>query len=188
MYAKAERSLVRKAIPLVAPRTKTIGIQTIYRESSAQTEPYSPDYTIAANLAPPEILVLSTLSFNAGLPIGPEGIEMIERARVKRTWEAGLPDGGDSASLSLRFKLMEEMELKEWAMRDEEIRKIQNARLKLLEMALRAREASNEVMNNERIEGIWMNKLQQRDVAIEAIDKKRSRGMSLFIYFQHYVN
>ncbi|KAL3899653.1 MAG: hypothetical protein SGCHY_001896 [Lobulomycetales sp.] len=178
LYAKVTKAeLISQSRKLVAPKIKTVSVQTMYRESSAQTEPYSPDYTISANLPPPEILVLSTMTFNAGLPIGPEGIEMIERARIKRAWEAQMPQGNDQATFIKRFRMMEQMELKEWADRDEEIRKIQNARLKLLETALRAREASNEVMNNERLETMWVRKLQQRDSAFEEIEKKRMRGI-----------
>lgn len=58
-----------------------------------------------------------------GLPAGLAEIEMIERARAKRVWEATLPPLNDSSQLEDRRKLMEEQERKEWAFREGEIKK-----------------------------------------------------------------
>merc|ERR1712124_129282 len=60
---------------------RTIQTQTDYRESEAQTDPYSPDWVLSdtnANEAP-EIVTLMSLSYGAGLPAGPIEIELIER-------------------------------------------------------------------------------------------------------------
>lgn len=50
---------------------------------------------------------------------------MIDRARMKRAWEAQLPplDSGDAALLEKRRRMMEEMEREEWAFREREIDK-----------------------------------------------------------------
>jgi hypothetical protein len=57
-----------------------------------------------------------------GLPVGIEEVEMIERAREKRAFEASLPPITDEASLQLRRKLLEEQEMKEWSYRENQIR------------------------------------------------------------------
>ena len=48
---------------------------------------------------------------------------MIERARSKRAWEATLPPLNDASQLDKRRKMMDDMETKEWALREAEIEK-----------------------------------------------------------------
>lgn len=48
---------------------------------------------------------------------------MIERAREKRAWEATLPPLIDTSHFEKRRKMMNEMERKEWAFREQEIQK-----------------------------------------------------------------
>lgn len=50
-------------------------------------------------------------------------MEMIQRTRAKRAWEASLPPLSDLSQLDKRRRLMEEMEAKEWAFREGEIEK-----------------------------------------------------------------
>ena len=49
-----------------------------------------------------------------GLPAGLAEVEMIERARAKRAWEATLPPLNDLDQLEKRKKMMDEMERKVW--------------------------------------------------------------------------
>lgn len=58
-----------------------------------------------------------------GLPAGQAEVEMIERAREKRAWEAALPLLTDTTHFEKRRKMMNEMERKEWAFREQEIQK-----------------------------------------------------------------
>jgi hypothetical protein len=90
-------------------KSKTVGIQTMYRISETQTDPYSPDYIFKPNEPPPELLALASLSYGMGLPAGMAELDMIERARVKRVWEASLPLVTDPTSFARRLKMMEEM-------------------------------------------------------------------------------
>lgn len=69
------------------------------------------------------MLALATLTYGAGLPAGVAELEMIERARVKRAWEATLPKSVDQESFEIRLKMMEDMEIKEWQEREIEIKK-----------------------------------------------------------------
>jgi len=48
---------------------------------------------------------------------------MIERAREKRAWEATLPAMDSPSNIAKRRKMMDEMERKEWAFREQEIEK-----------------------------------------------------------------
>lgn len=44
------------------PPTKTVETQTDYRDSEAQTDPYTPEYVVRPGSAP-ELLTLATLSY-----------------------------------------------------------------------------------------------------------------------------
>lgn len=66
---------------------------------------------------------LNENSSGHGLPAGLAEVEMIQRARAKRAWEASLPPLSDLSQLDKRRRLMEEMEAKEWAFREGEIEK-----------------------------------------------------------------
>ena len=65
--------------------TRSVHVQTDYRDSETQTEPYSPEYVIQPGTEP-ELLTLATLSYSNGLPAGLAEVELIERARIKRRW------------------------------------------------------------------------------------------------------
>ena len=141
--------------PMVAPAPTqvdgkvTTGMQTMFRESEAQTDPYTPDYTLRPG-AEPEILTLATLSHGAGLPAGKTEVEMIERAREKAAFERSLPPTTDEASFHLRRKMMEQMELQEWSAREAEIDALQAERLEILRKAITERERENEVCDGVR--------------------------------------
>uniref|UniRef100_A0A8C2BY39 Cilia- and flagella-associated protein 91 n=1 Tax=Cyprinus carpio TaxID=7962 RepID=A0A8C2BY39_CYPCA len=91
---------------------RSVGVQTDYRESETQTDPFTPDYAVRPGTAPTELLTLATLTW------GLAEVEMIERARMKRAWEATLPSLKDLSQLDKRRRMMEEMERKEWAFRE----------------------------------------------------------------------
>lgn len=67
------------------PKTRSVHVQTDYRDSETQTDPYSPEYVIQPGTEP-ELLTLATLSYSNGLPAGLAEVELIERARAKRKW------------------------------------------------------------------------------------------------------
>jgi hypothetical protein len=100
--------------------TKNMATQTDYRDGEAQTDPYTPEYVVKPG-SQPELLTLITLAYGRGLPVGLAEVEMIERARAKRAWEATLPPINDPTQWDKRLKMMTEMERKEWQFREKEI-------------------------------------------------------------------
>ncbi|XP_060733369.1 cilia- and flagella-associated protein 91 [Tachysurus vachellii] len=131
---------------------RTVGVQTDYRDSEAQTDPYSPEYILHPGAAIPEILSLATFSWGHGLPAGLDEVEMIERARQKRAWEATLPPLSDPTQLDKRKRMMDEMERKEWAFREQEIEKLQQTRLALLVRFLQERESKQNKATVHRLD------------------------------------
>nr|XP_039249050.1 cilia- and flagella-associated protein 91-like [Styela clava]XP_039249051.1 cilia- and flagella-associated protein 91-like [Styela clava] len=153
------------------PRTKTIEIQTDYRDSEAQTDPYSPEYVVRPGSAP-ELLTLATLSYGHGLPSGLAEVEMIERARAKRAWEKTLPPLSDVSQLDKRRRMMDEMERKEWGIRENEIEKLQEARLEVLKQLLRQREEKQQELNDKRLDKLWSQKQKLKEEQVEKIRKE----------------
>jgi hypothetical protein len=176
----ARRETAQELQQTAQPLTRSMGIQTMYRESEAQTDPFSPEYVLQANqkgLNVPEILSLTNLKYGAGLPAGVPEIEMIERARAKRAWEATLPNVIDEATFQRRLKMMEAMELHEWAQREMEIKRLQERRLQILANIIREKASATEKAAAERMERLWHKKLAERDALRAKMDQRRVKGL-----------
>lgn len=154
------------------PRTKTTEVQTVFRESEAQTNPYTPDYIISKENVP-EVLSIAQLQFGKGLPASMEEMELIAQMREKRAFENALPPTSDEASFLLRRKLMEELEVREWNKREEDIKRVQNERLNLLQSAMVEREKDTEEKNAQRTEEIRLKKMENKERAVAKIQRQR---------------
>lgn len=152
--------------------TRSIEVQTMFRESEAQTIPYSPEYTIKEG-EDPEVLNFTYFVYGNGLPASMTEMELIEQSREKRLFELMLPSSTDEACFLLRRKLMDEQEFKEWAKRENDIKRIQNERLNLLHTALLDREKENNEKNAQRVEEMKLKKTEQKDRALVKIGRKR---------------
>ena len=152
--------------------TKTVEVQTMFRESEAQTIPYSPEYVVRDG-EDPEVLNFTYFVYGNGLPASMTEMELIEQSREKRLFEEMLPSSTDEACFLLRRKLMDEQEFKEWAKRENDIKRIQNERLNLLHTALIDREKENNEKNAQRVEEMKLKKTEQKDRALVKIGRKR---------------
>lgn len=102
---------------------------------------------------------------------------MIERARAKRAWEADLPTRTDGDGYEKRMKLMEDMELREWEEREQEIQRLQDARLDILKKVIKKREEEIEELSSERLSRMWQKKLQEKEALSEKIQKKKIKAL-----------
>ncbi|NWI89823.1 CFA91 protein, partial [Pitta sordida] len=146
----------------------TLGTQTDYRDGEAQTDPYSPEYIVRSGSVP-ELLMLATLTWGRGLPAGQEEMEVIDRIREKRAWEAALPAMDSPSNIAKRLKMMEEMERKEWAFREQEIEKLQKARLEVLKKMLQRQEDNQTKLNAKRLYDHWQNHQKAKEEKIKKI-------------------
>lgn len=160
--------------------TKTIATQTDYRDGEAQTDPYTPEYVVKPGTQP-ELLTLITLAYGRGLPVGLAEVEMIERARAKRAWEATLPPINDANQWEKRFKMMTEMERKEWLFREQEIEELQSLRMELLKKMLKNREDNQANILIKRLDRLWVRKQREKESQIK---KTRSENIKrkLFVF------
>ncbi|KAG8000601.1 Cilia-and flagella-associated protein 91 [Nibea albiflora] len=181
------------------PTHITVGVQTDYRESETQTDPYSPDYVIQPrdnsrralatgifdlgymiNSSSPFIMYLfniSSLPTSRGLPAGLAEVEMIQRARAKQAWEATLPPLDDLSQLDKRRRMMEEMEVKEWAFREGEIQKLQEARLAVLKDLLTQRDEAQKEVTSERLNQIYSKHQKDKETRLQKIDNDYMRSL-----------
>lgn len=154
------------------PLAKNVEIQTDYRESGTQTDPFTPDYVIERGQTP-EVLTIAHLNYGRGLPASMAEMELIEQMREKRAFENALPPTSDEACFTLRRKLMEEQEFREWGKREDDIKRLQNERLNLLQSALVEREKESEDNHSRRIEDIRLKKTEDKEKSIAKIQRKR---------------
>ncbi|XP_065598194.1 cilia- and flagella-associated protein 91 [Cyrtonyx montezumae] len=150
------------------PKVRTFGTQTDYRDGEAQTDPYSPEY-IVSSVSVPEILMIASLTWGRGLPAGLDEVEMIERAREKRAWEATLPPLDSASNIAKRRKMMDEMERKEWAFREQEIEKLQEIRLEVLMKLLQRREEKQNELDWKRLDDHWQKHQKAKEEKIKKI-------------------
>ncbi|XP_073165466.1 cilia- and flagella-associated protein 91 isoform X2 [Lepidochelys kempii] len=163
-----------------SPTSRTLGTQTDYRDGEAQTDPYSPEYVVPLGSIP-ELLTLAILTWGRGLPAGQAEVEMIERAREKRAWEATLPPLSDLSQTEKRRKMMDDMERKEWAFREQEIEKLQDVRLEVLKKLLRRREEGQNEVDVNRLDTRWFNRQQDKEERVRKIKHEHTKAMRKLI-------
>jgi len=157
----------------------TQGTQTLLRESEVQTDPYTPDFVVPGGTDPEdlEILQLAKLKHNRGLPITLKEVELIERARFKKTFLASLPPITDEASFNLRKRMMEGQELREFRYREEEIQRRQEEHLRLMKEALLEREIDIEQVSQKRLAAMKHQRMIEKDRQVLEIQKKRVKHL-----------
>uniref|UniRef100_A0A670JQE4 Cilia- and flagella-associated protein 91 n=1 Tax=Podarcis muralis TaxID=64176 RepID=A0A670JQE4_PODMU len=151
-----------------------------YLISRTQTDPYSPEYVVPPGSIP-ELLTLVTLTWGRGLPATQAEVEVIERAREKRAWEATLPPLSDATQIAKRRRMMEEMERKEWAFREVEIEELQEVRLELLKALLRKREENRNELMVTRLDAHWFNLMQEKEEKIKNIQHEHIKAIRRLI-------
>eukprot|EP00932_Pfiesteria_piscicida_P001830 SRR837773.11779.p1 GENE.SRR837773.11779~~SRR837773.11779.p1 ORF type:complete len:709 (-),score=332.11 SRR837773.11779:130-2256(-) len=156
------------------PATKTVGTQSVFRESEAQTDPFSPEYYIAPNQVP-EVLTLTHLTYGHGLPASEAELQIIERTRQKRLFQQMLPPPTDEFSLAVRMQLMEMQEFREWADREKQIKELQEKRLTLLKAALLERDANRESKHVDKVERMRQRKEEERDRFLAGCQRERTK-------------
>jgi len=160
-----------------AEKTQTIGVQTIYRESEAQTDPFTPEYVLKEGEEEPEVLLLAKKIYGDGLPVGLREVHLIERARQKKAFESSLPPLTDEASFELRKKMMEAQERREHADREAEIDELNAERTRLVKNALQAKRQETEYEAKRRLEAQKNLLINKRDVTVAGIQRDRIKAL-----------
>lgn len=154
------------------PKSKTVGTQSMYRESDAQTDPFSPEYFVRPDQVP-EVLSLTNMTYGAGLPATEAELAIIERTRQKRLFIQMLPPPTDEQNMEIRMQLMEAQEFRDWADRERQIRELQEKRLVMLQMALEERDGRREKAQDDKVERVRQKKEEERDCKLATCQRDR---------------
>ena len=144
----------------VVTATRSLGCQTLMRESEAQTIPASFGVVKQDNTFQ-EIFELKDFHYGAGLPVEMHDIELIAKAREKRAFNDALPPLSDEANFNLRNKLTNEQETREWKQKEKEIEEINEKRLLTLQQYLENREKQFEEKRLEKIDRLKEKKMRK---------------------------
>mmetsp|Transcript_5552 Transcript_5552/g.15514 ORF Transcript_5552/g.15514 Transcript_5552/m.15514 type:complete len:520 (-) Transcript_5552:2338-3897(-) len=156
------------------PLVRDAEVQTKFRESEAQTDPYTPAFTVDENAEPPEVLMLAKLKAQDGLAVPSlHDIQMVEWAREKRRLEASMPPFTDEASLAMRKRIMELQEMQEFRLRAEELQRRAEDRVEALKQRIKDRDASADFVAEQRIEALRQRKIEERDRMLARIQQQR---------------
>ncbi|CAL8111649.1 unnamed protein product [Orchesella dallaii] len=154
-------------------------MQTDYRESEAQTDPYSPPYFLPYPGAYPKLLALVKLTWEKGLPFSLDDIVIIERALSKRILEHVDRDieSENAKDFERRIKLMEELEAQQWADREKELDKVCQRKMELTSRLLQ--EYSSRVSNDHtmRLEKLLHQLKQQTQKSFQTIKHQYFRDL-----------
>jgi Cilia- and flagella-associated protein 91 len=76
-----EERIISAKVKHDEPKAKTVEIQTIFRESEAQTDPYTPEYVENHADGVPEVLSIKDLVYGRGLPASMAEMDLIDGMR-----------------------------------------------------------------------------------------------------------
>ena len=149
----------QKSMSTYEPFSKDAEVQTIFRDSNSQTDPYSPDYIISDSINDLDILLLEKYKFNTTVTIDSKEIKAIKESKLKKLLYDSLPPFTTPENIALRKKLLEDQELKEWNLNELEIDEMRHLKLKVMQEERAKREERQESLNSERLNNIRKNKL-----------------------------
>jgi hypothetical protein len=166
-----EMNMKEEVVKLVKEK-RSIGVQTLFRESEAQTVP-APLGEIERDGSFLEILELKEFSYGNGLPVTMHEIELIAKAREKRAFNDALPPLSDEACFHLRSKLTKEQEFREWTQKEQELKDINDQRLLKLQQLLQERE---KVLEEQRVAKIdELKGKKDEEVETQIIKTRKTR-------------
>eukprot|EP00968_Pinguiococcus_pyrenoidosus_P023827 scaffold4058_cov257-Pinguiococcus_pyrenoidosus.AAC.7 len=156
------------------PLVKDVEIQTKFRESEAQTEPYTPAFVLDETKEPPEVLSLQRLTAKNGIAEPTvHDIEMVDWTRANRRMREAMPPFTDEASLEMRKRIMEKQEVREFQMRDDEVQRRNDARVEALKERLAERDEMIDFVTEQRIENLRQQKIERRDLSLHRVQSHR---------------
>lgn len=143
-------------------RYRTMAIQTVYRESSAQTKPFLPECYVEEVIDIPEVVHIANMIDSISYP-GLKEVEIIERSRKRRQWEMSLPPINAPEEIASRVTALEAFEWEEWIAREKDINECQQARLKIVADLIAKREKRHKNSTNLKLENCKRRALVERN-------------------------
>lgn len=144
------------------PISVSIAVQTDFRETAVQTDPWSAPLTADADVMEnAELKSLAELTFANGLLPAHQGtMDVIRRIEEDRDFEARIPPPMDPTKVptaedvkqeETRVQMLLEKDLKEWARREKDIQTQHERRIVLLVEKLAEREQAAQDLRTDRL-------------------------------------
>ncbi|CAG9799198.1 unnamed protein product [Chironomus riparius] len=153
-------------------------IQTLYRESSAQTKSWLPEcFTkeiTSDNI--PEVVFVADIIESVSYP-GIKEVEIVERARKRRMWETTLPPIKAQSEIPSRVAALEAFEWEEWIAREKDINECQQVRLKIVSDLIDKREEKYKTDTDLKIQNCKKRTLTERNHQKDLLIHKFQRSM-----------
>ncbi|CRK86444.1 CLUMA_CG000111, isoform A, partial [Clunio marinus] len=167
---------------------KTTSMQTKFRESSAQTKPWLPEVSCFSpenvDEELPEVVYVTDMIDTASYP-GFHEVEIIERARKRRSWENALPSITAPNEIQSRVAAVEAFEWEEWVVREKDINECQQARIKIVSDLIVKREKKHLDATNQKIENCNRKMLSQCKKQKDVLIRNYQRNMRKLDLAQH---
>uniref|UniRef100_UPI00358ED532 cilia- and flagella-associated protein 91 isoform X1 n=3 Tax=Myxine glutinosa TaxID=7769 RepID=UPI00358ED532 len=157
--------------------TRSVAVQTDYRDGEVQTEPYTPPYILNNSEDTPEVLHLTSLRYGHGLPVGLATVELVEHKRSRRAVELRLPPIAGPESVARRRHLIEQMERQDVAFRSKQIDNIQAERFQLLYAEIHERIARHHLLAQNRFNSRYESLQAQHEDRIKKVQTKYVRAI-----------
>ncbi|KAL1461246.1 hypothetical protein WDU94_013163 [Cyamophila willieti] len=154
------------------PKKVRKAVQTMYRESEAQTYPWAPKLE-GSSLD----MVGVTLDFEKwekGFPVTKKELHMIERTTIRRVCENAV---NSMSVLKDKNNLIKQIEIYEWWQREEDIAVIYKLREKLSKKQTYVFTCLNQQRMQKRLDTLIAIKKQEMDKKLDQINKKKERDL-----------
>uniref|UniRef100_A0A182PAM4 Cilia- and flagella-associated protein 91 n=1 Tax=Anopheles epiroticus TaxID=199890 RepID=A0A182PAM4_9DIPT len=159
------------------PRFREVASQTMYRESSAQTQPWMPTAVLKENAMPgAEIVYVAEMLQHTRFP-GVNEVEIVERARRKRTWEYALGSCDSLDEWRQQKLVLQIFEWEEWVARERQIDRYQMLRLQLVAKIMEKRERDNHQATEGKMENTKRRINQARNQAMKKLEVNFERNL-----------
>uniref|UniRef100_A0A182WHA8 Cilia- and flagella-associated protein 91 n=1 Tax=Anopheles minimus TaxID=112268 RepID=A0A182WHA8_9DIPT len=159
------------------PRFREVASQTMYRESSAQTQPWMPTAVLKENAMPAaEIVYVAEMLQHTRFP-GVNEVEIVERARRKRTWEYALGSCDSLDEWRQQKLVLQIFEWEEWVARERQIDRYQMLRLQLVAKIMEKRERDTHQATEGKMENTKRRINQVRNRAMQKLEATFERNM-----------
>lgn len=159
------------------PRTRTLGCQTLYRESSAQTLPWLPEAILRQQEnKTPELLQMAGLLDSNEYP-GMKEVEIIERARYRKEWEEKLPPPSCPDDLAKRKAVLEGFEWDQLMQQETEIDRCQRLRYEMVMRMMNDRDSYNQNNSQAKLENSLKRLRTQHEKKLEKMRLEHARNM-----------
>lgn len=160
-----------------AERTRSVAVQTMYRESGTQTDPFTPQHVVVGREVP-EVLSLMHMTFaNGRLPAGMDEIEEIQRGRDQRSFEASLPPEDNALHLAQRRRMLEGRAREQLRLKKERMHSLEAEKLDEIRQTVAQRQERRARIAERRVDMVRRGHVEDKDATVAEIGVSRIKQL-----------